>query len=142
MTYTAKASINVTKDASFAWQYLADFRNLAKFLSNVQEVKGVGEGVWEWRLQGVLGIPLFCKTTSTLIENGKRIVWDSLEGSIASYGWIQIENNPSGSTITMSLTYRPPLGVINDVFAKRFQDPQAVLERDLKKLEQSLSQSF
>ena len=141
MTYTAKASIDLTIDANVAWRYLSDCRNFAKFLSNVREVKEIGTDLWEWRLQGVLGIPLFGTTISALNEQSRRIIWDSLEGSFASHGWIQLESSSSGSVITMSLQYRLPLGVINDVFAGMFQDPQGILEQDLQKLRYLLTQN-
>ena len=134
MTYGAKASISLDADASVAWDYLSEFRNISKFLSHIREVKSINKDLWEWRFEGVLGIPLFCKTTLTLIEDTKKLTWDSVEGPIATSGWIHVEAQSTGSRITISLNYHPPTGVLSDVFHRMFENPQQILESDLQKL--------
>ena len=138
--YGAKASISLDVDASVAWDYLSEFRNISKFLSHIREVKSINKDLWEWRFEGVLGIPLFCKTTLTRVENTKQLIWDSVKGPIATSGWLHVEALLTGSRITISLTYHPTTGVLSDVFHRMFENPQQILESDLQKLSYLITQ--
>ncbi len=138
--YGAKASISLDVDASVAWDYLSEFRNISKFLSHIREVKSINKDLWEWRFEGVLGIPLFCKTTLTRVENTKQLIWDSVKGPIATSGWMHVEALLTGSRITISLNYHPTTGVLSDVFQRMFENPQQILESDLEKLSSLIAQ--
>jgi uncharacterized membrane protein len=137
--YVAKASIKSDADASTIWDFVSDLKNFSKFLSNIREIKPLDDDIWEWRLQGILGIPLFCKTKVTILKSSNKVRWDSVEGPIATYGWLQVERLTSGSEITMSLNYQPKTGVLSDVFQRIFENPQQILEHDLHKLSTLLS---
>jgi uncharacterized membrane protein len=138
--YGAKASISLDVNASVAWDYLSEFRNISTFLSHIREVKSINKDLWEWHFEGVLGIPLFCQTTLTRIENTKRVIWNSVEGPIATSGWIHVEALLPGSRITISLNYHPSTGVLSDVFQRMFENPQQILESDLQKLSHLITQ--
>lgn len=132
--YAAKASIQSDAAPSITWDFVSDLKNFPTFLSNIREIQPLDVNLWEWCLQGILGIPLFCKTKVTIIKSSKKVYWDAIEGPLATFGWVQVDALASGSNITLSLTYQPKTAVLSDVFKPMFQNPQQILKQDLHKL--------
>ena len=67
------------------------------------------------------------------------MAWKSLEGDIQTSGFIKVEPDGTGSRITVNVEYTPPMGVVGEVFAAIFKDPQKMLEQNLEDLSEQLS---
>jgi uncharacterized membrane protein len=132
--YSAEASVNVMSDSQTTWEYVSNYQNFDKFMSNVREIKMIDEKTSEWHLSGPLGIPVSWKAVTTTFDAPSKLAWQSLEGSIETNGYILVESSGSGSKVTVNVRYNPPGGAIGEAFTKIFKDPQKMLENDLEKL--------
>lgn len=132
--YTAEASVRVDADQQTVWNYVSNYQNFDKFMSNVKEIKMISETASEWHLSGPLGIPVSWKAVTSAKEPPKHLAWHSLEGSLETKGFIKVEPDGGGSRVTVHVEYNPPGGAIGEAFASLFKDPQKMLEHDLEKL--------
>ena len=132
--YLAEASVNVSSDSQTTWNYVSNYQNFDKFMSNVREIKMLDDKTSEWNLSGPLGIPVAWKAVTTMFDAPNKLSWQSLEGSLETNGYITVEPSGSGSKVTVNVRYNPPGGAIGEVFTKIFKDPQRMLENDLEKL--------
>jgi uncharacterized membrane protein len=132
--YSAEASVNVSSDTQTTWNYISNYQNFDKFMSNVREIKMMDDKTSEWHLSGPLGIPVSWKAVTTTFDAPSKLAWQSLEGSLETNGYITVEPSGSGSKVTVNVRYNPPGGAIGEAFTKIFKDPQKMLENDLEKL--------
>jgi uncharacterized membrane protein len=132
--YSAEASVNVSSDVQSTWNYISNYQNFDKFMSNVREIKMVDDKTSEWHLSGPLGIPVSWKAVTTTFDAPSKLAWQSLEGSLETNGYITVESSGVGSKVTVNVRYNPPGGAIGEAFTKIFKDPQKMLENDLEKL--------
>jgi uncharacterized membrane protein len=132
--YSAEASVMVSSDPQTTWDYVSNYQNFDKFMSNVREIKMIDERTSEWHLSGPLGIPVSWKAVTTAFDAPSKLAWQSLEGSLETNGYIFVESNGTGSKVTVNVRYNPPGGAIGEAFTKIFKDPQKMLETDLAKL--------
>jgi uncharacterized membrane protein len=137
--YSAEASIDVPSESQLAWDYVSDYQNFAKFMPNIKEIRMLDNRTSEWRLPGPLGIPVIWKATTTVWDPPQKIAWQSIGGSLETYGFIVIEPLDNGSRITVSVHYIPPGGVLGEAFANLFKDLQKMLEHDLEILGELIS---
>lgn len=49
--YRTKAAITLPAPLGTVWEFVSEYPNLSRFLSHVEEVKRVGDRIWEWRLR-------------------------------------------------------------------------------------------
>jgi uncharacterized membrane protein len=132
--YSAEASVYVSSDPHLTWDYVSNYQNFDAFMSNVKEIRLLDDKTSEWHLSGPLGIPVSWKAVTTTWEPPKKLAWQSLEGSLETNGYILVEEEGTGSRVTVNVRYMPPGGAIGEAFASLFKDPQKMLERDLEKL--------
>jgi carbon monoxide dehydrogenase subunit G len=137
--YKAQASVNVSASPQTAWNYVSNYQNFDKIMSNVKEVKILDQDLSEWHMAGPLGIPVSWKAVTTENTPPRRLAWKSTEGSLENQGYITVEPEANGSRITVNVEYTPPLGAVGEAVANLFKDPQAMLEHDLSQLDGLIS---
>lgn len=135
----AEADIAVSAPSSQVWPIVSDLSNYARFLSHLREVRSLSNGMSEWRLSGLLGIPIIWQTKVKL-EVPHRVEWNPAGGVIGSQGFVHLEPQRDDTRIVFRLEYYPPAGALEAMFAQLFTDPQKMLEDDLKKLDQFVMQ--
>jgi uncharacterized membrane protein len=133
----ATATIWVPLAPSRVWPVVSDPTRFNQFMSHIRQVHPLGEAVWEWQLGGLLGIPIIWQARVNA-ETEERIVWESTKGPLRTKGWTVLKAQGEGSIITLHLEYHPPAGVLQDMFAELFPEPQKMLEEDLEKLRKIL----
>ena len=132
--YTAEASVRIDADQNAAWNYVSNYQNFDKIMSNVKEVKILSGDTSEWHMVGPLGIPVSWQAVTSVKEAPNHLAWHSVKGSIDTKGFIKVEPDGGGSRVTVHVEYVPPLGALGETFAAIFKDPQKMLERDLEHL--------
>ena len=137
--YTAQASIRVDASQQSTWDYVSNYGNFDTWMGDIEKVKILPDAQSEWHLGGPLGIPVSWKVVTTDIEVPRYMAWKSLEGDIQTSGFIKVEPDGTGSRITVNVEYTPPMGVVGEVFAAIFKDPQKMLEQNLEDLSEQLS---
>jgi uncharacterized membrane protein len=132
--YTAEASVIVNADQQTTWNYVSNYENFDRIMSNVTKVKMLDSKTSEWEMSGPLGIPVKWKAMTSTEQSPSHLAWHSLEGSLETKGFIKIEPVSEGSRVTVHVEYTPPLGAIGEAVASLMKDPQKMLEHDLERL--------
>ena len=132
--YTAEASVIVDASPQETWNYVSNYQNFDKFMSNVKEVKMLSGDTSEWHMSGPLGIPVSWQAITSTWNPPSQLSWHSVKGMLENKGFIKVEADGSGSKVTVHVEYDPPLGPVGEAVASLFKDPQKMLEHDLEKL--------
>ena len=133
--YTAQASVTVSASPQATWDFVSNYQNFAHFMPNIKSIVMLEGKLSEWHLSGPLGIPVSWQAATTTSEAAKRLAWQSVEGTIDTNGYIELEPVETNSTkITVFIEYQPPLGAFGEAFALLFKNPQIMLEEGLAKI--------
>ncbi len=132
---TAEKTIIVSAPVSDVYQYWTQFDRFPEFMSNIKSVEKAGDRLSHWVAKGPLGTSVEWDAETTLMEENKRIAWNSRDhGDITTSGqvtFLPLDNNQT--QIHVLIKYDPPAGIVGDVVAKIFSDPQRELEEDLER---------
>jgi len=118
------------KDVYQAW---ANFENFPHFMQHIRSVTKTGERSSHWVMDGPLHSRLEWDAETTRLEENKRIAWSSTGGDIKTSGQVSFNAMPDNYVeVTVMLRYVPPAGVVGDIFAALFTDPEGKLAEDLR----------
>lgn len=138
----AEKTIIVSAPVSDVYQFWTQFDRFPEFMQNIKEVHKQGDRLSHWVAKGPLGTSVEWEAETTLLEPNKRIAWNSRDnGDITTSGQVvftELDNNQT--QISVTLKYDPPAGVVGDIVAKIFSDPQRELEEDLERFKTIINQ--
>lgn len=138
----AEKSIIVTAPVADVYQIWTQFDRFPEFMSNIKSVAKTGDRLSHWVAKGPLGTSVEWDAETTTLEENKRIAWNSRDnGDITTSGQVtftELENNQT--QINVLIKYEPPAGVVGDVVAKLFSNPQSELEEDLERFKTIVNQ--
>jgi uncharacterized membrane protein len=127
-------SIVIESPRAEAFAYFADFRNLPRFMSHIEEVRVGQEGRSHWVAIGPAGTTCAWEAQVTRLDEGRVIAWRSLPGSeLDTSGQVTFEDTPEGFTrLNVVFRYRPFGGGLGHLLAVAFgKDPKSALDEDL-----------
>jgi uncharacterized membrane protein len=130
-------TINIDASLDQVFTYWSHPQNFPDFMSHVQEVSRIGDGLYRWRVGGPGGIQVEWDAQITDLEFNKLLAWKSLPGAIVEQeGVTKFSANPDGSTrIDVKMRYSPPAGVLGHKIAKLFGvDPKHEMDDDLMRM--------
>ncbi|HEV7797174.1 MAG TPA: SRPBCC family protein [Pyrinomonadaceae bacterium] len=130
-------SINIDAPVERVFAFWTNYENFPRFMSNVVEVKDLGDGRSHWVVMGPTGKSVEWDAVVTEFEPNRVLAWKTVAGSeVESHGSVRFETNPDGSTrVDVKLHYTPPAGVLGHVVAKLFgRDPETEMEEDLMRM--------
>jgi uncharacterized membrane protein len=138
----AEKTIIVHAPVSEVYQFWTQFDRFPEFMSNIKEVTKTGERMSHWVAKGPLGTSVEWDAETTMLEPNKRIAWNSRDnGDITTSGQVTFNELGTNQTeIHVVLKYDPPAGVVGDIVAKLFSDPQAQLDEDLERFTTMVNQ--
>lgn len=116
---------------------ITDHENFSRFMTNVSEVRNLGEGRLHWKICGPAGTEFEFDEQVTEAVPNERISWASLPGSPVAYeGSVRLEPEGDNSTkIHVSFCYNPPGGAAGHVVASLFgADPQTQMNQSFIRL--------
>lgn len=138
----AEKTIIVTAPVSEVYQFWTQFDRFPEFMNNLKEVRKTGDRTSHWVAKGPLNTSVEWDAETTMLETNKRIAWNSRDnGDITTSGQVtftELDNNQT--QVHVLLKYDPPAGVVGDVVAKIFSDPQRELEEDLERFKTMINQ--
>ncbi len=131
----AEHSIIVGAPISLAYQRWTQFERFPEFMDNVKSVTKTGDRTSHWVVKGPLGTNIEFDADTTMLEENKRIAWNSRDGGdVITSGQVTFTELGTNQTqIHVILNYEPPAGVVGDTAAKVLSNPQAQLEEDLQR---------
>lgn len=110
--------------------------NFPRFMSNVKEVKDIGNGRSHWTVSGPAGTQV--EWNSVISESIRPTVlsWNSEPDSTVQHtGTVRFERVGDGTRVNLQMSYSPPAGSIGNAVASVFNgDPSRQLEEDLMRM--------
>ena len=135
-------SIAVYRPIDEVYQFFRDFKNLARFLSHVNDIREVDEKHSHWFVRGPGGLELEWDAEIISDQPNELISWRSVGSpDVGSTGSVRFERAPGerGTFVRVSLNYLPPAGALGAAIAKIFgEEPETQIKDDLRRLKQIL----
>lgn len=130
-------SIIVKGDASDIFALWADFSNFPNFMKYIKSVIRTGDLTSRWQMEGPLGKDVEWEAEMTTFEPNKRIGWNTKgrngDGDVTTSGQVTFAELPNNQTeVTVMMQYTPPAGVLGEVVAKIFSNPENRVMEDLQ----------
>ena len=133
-------TITVNRPREEVYAFWRDFRNLARFMENVESVRMDDGRRSHWVVKAPAGKTVEWDSVLTEEEEGRVLAWESVEGAdIRNTGRIEFRDAPPGrgTEITATIVYDPPGGDLGKLIAKLFQkEPKIQARRDLRRFKQ------
>lgn len=130
-------TINIDAPVERVFEFWKNPQNFPHFMTNVREVRDLGNGRSQWTVAGPAGLSVKWNAVLTDLIPNKIIAWKSEPGSaIANAGIVRFDpNNGAGTRVTVRMSYNPPAGAIGHAFAKVFgANPKREMDQDLLRM--------
>src|SRR4051794_26656525 len=133
-------TVTINRPRAELYAFWRDFRNLARFLKNIERVDVGDDRRSHWVIKAPAGRTVEWDSQITEDEPDRLIAWESLDGGdIKNTGRIEFtEAAPGrGTRVTATIVYDPPGGDVGKLIAKLFQkEPKVQARRDLRRFKQ------
>lgn len=124
------------------YQAWANFENFPNFMQHICTVTKTGDRTSHWVMEGPLNSRIEWDAETTRREENKRVAWSSTNGDIKTSGQVTFnELSNKEVEVTVMLRYIPPGGVIGDLVASLFADPEGKLQEDLYNFKRYIEKS-
>ena len=114
----------------------SNFAMFPQFMKYIEEVTITGTNRSHWVMKGPLGYSAEWDAETTRMEPNTRIAWRSIDTddtNVKTSGQVTFHELPNNQTeIAVTLLYVPPAGVVGEVVAQLFANPEDRLEHDLQ----------
>jgi uncharacterized membrane protein len=116
------------------YDYWRNLENLPNFMSNIEEVRNVGDYRTHWRVKGPLGTTMEYDAEITQDEENEAIAWNSTGGDIQTSGQVRFQELAAERTrIEVTMNYSdPPGGRLGEVGSRLVANPQIMMDQDLQ----------
>jgi uncharacterized membrane protein len=130
-------TITINAPVERVFRLWANYQNFPQFMSNVRDVKDLGDGRSHWIVAGPAGTSVEWDAVTTSYTPNEVLAWRTEPNSIVQHaGIIRFLANPDGSTtVNIRLTYNPAVGGLGHLVASLFgADPKSQLDEDLVRM--------
>ncbi len=134
MPQRVESSVVVEAPVSQVFNYWRTLENLPNFMSNIEEVRSIGNRQTHWRVKGPLGAKLEFDAQTTQEQENQAIAWESLDGNIQTSGEVRFQELGENRTrVEVSMNYAdPPGGRLGEVGSRLVANPQVMVDQDLQ----------
>jgi uncharacterized membrane protein len=133
-------TVTINKPRAELYAFWRDFRNLARFLENIERVDVGDDRRSHWVIKAPADRTVEWDSQITEDEPDSLIAWESLDGGdIKNTGRIEFSDAAPGrgTLVSATIVYDPPGGDIGRLIAKLFQkEPKMQARRDLRRFKQ------
>lgn len=140
MAMDVNKSVVINKSPEELYRYWRNFENLPRFMNHLESVKNLDDKRSHWVAKAPLGTTVEWNAEIINDEEGKAIVWKTLEGAdVDSTGSVTFSpaKDGSGTEVKVVMKYEPPGGALGAVVAAIFgENPQQQLDEDLDRFKQ------
>jgi uncharacterized membrane protein len=135
-----KRSVTIGRPRQELYTFYHDFRNLPRFMRNVESVVVTGDGRSHWVVKAPGGFSVEWDAEITADQPYDLIAWRSVgKADVDNAGVVRFVDAPGsrGTEVHVDLRYEPPGGALGTAFAKLFgADPGVRVEDDLRRFKQ------
>lgn len=131
-------SIYIQAAPEIVFDQWSQYENFPHFMSNVQEVRDLGNGRSHWVVSGPAGSRVEWNATMTQSVRPELLSWTSEpDATVQNAGTVRFEPSGEGTRVSVHMSYDPPAGALGDAFASLFNgNPKRQLEEDLMRMKQ------
>lgn len=133
-------TVTINRPRSELYAFWRDFRNLPRFMENVERVEVGDDRRSHWVISAPAGKTVEWDSVITEDVPDSVIAWESVEGAdIKNAGRIEFTDAPPGrgTYVSATIVYDPPGGDIGKLIAKLFQkEPKIQARRELRRFKQ------
>ncbi|HWN98963.1 MAG TPA: SRPBCC family protein [Blastocatellia bacterium] len=136
-TIDIEKTINIAAPVEEVFDFWSHHEKFPQFMSNVREVKKIGEGKYHWIVAGPAGVSVEWDAEITKFVPNQVIAFRSLPGAaIEQSGLIHFTPTSEGDTsVDIKMCYNPPAGAIGHLVAMLFgADPKREMDEDLMRM--------
>lgn len=111
--------------------------NFPRFMSNVIEVRNLGNGRSHWVVSGPAGSRVEWDSTVTESVRPWVLSWKSEPGATVEHaGTVRLEPADTGTRVSVQISYRPPAGALGQAAASLLfnGDPRRQMDEDLLRM--------
>lgn len=112
------------------------YENFPHFMSNVQEVRDLGNGRSHWVVSGPAGTKVEWDSMMTESVRPQVLAWNSEPAATVQHtGSVRFEPAGDGTRVTVHMIYSPPGGAVGQAFASLFNgNPKRQMDEDLMRM--------
>ena len=132
-------TVTINRPRAELYAFWRDFRNLARFLENIESVEVSDDCRSHWVIKAPAGRTVEWDSQITEDEPDRLIAWESVAGDIKNTGRIEFSDAAPGrgTLVNATIVYDPPAGEIGKLIATLFQkEPKLQARRDLRRFKQ------
>ena len=129
-------TIRIDASPEHVFDMFSHYENFPRFMSNVIEVRDLGERRSHWVVRGPAGTHFQWNALLTEHARPRRLAWESEPGAeVQQTGSILFEPFRSGTRVTVHMSYRPPAGAVGHAIASLLgKDPKRQMDEDLARM--------
>ena len=144
LSYEAERTIDIAASPDVVFDVWSRYENFPHFMSQVTEVRDLGENRSHWIVQGPQGQDVEWDSVLTVSERPHRLAWRSEPNAIVDHeGEVLLEPVGEGTRATVRLFWRPPSGTSGKALAVlSATDPESVLEDDLDRMKEFIERGL
>ena len=118
------------------YELWSNYENFPHFMSNVIEVRDLGNRRSHWVVRGPAGTEFRFDSVLTEQSRPRRLAWRSEPGAeIDQFGSVEFQPARGGTRVTVRMSYVPPAGAIGHGLAAMIgSDPERRMEEDLARM--------
>jgi uncharacterized membrane protein len=134
---TVHKIINITAPVEEVFAFWSNYENFPRFMSNVRDVKDIGEKQSHWTVAGPAGTSVEWNATVTNYVPNELLGWKTMpESAIQHAGIVRFSRNPNGTTrVDIRMSYNPAAGALGHAVASLFgADAKSEIEQDLVRM--------
>jgi uncharacterized membrane protein len=134
--FEIEKTIRIDAPPEQVYDLFANYENFPRYMSNVLEVRDLGNRRSHWVVKGPAGTELTWNAVLTEQDRPHRLAWESEPGAeLAQAGSIRFEPLRGGTRVTVHLSYRPPAGMAGHAVASLLgRDPKHQMDDDLARM--------
>ncbi|OWW21398.1 SRPBCC family protein [Noviherbaspirillum denitrificans] len=129
-------TIHVDAAPERVFEMWSNYENFPRFMSNVQEVRDLGNGRSHWVVKGPAGTMVEWDARLTDSRRSEVLAWQSeADADIQNSGQVRFEPEGKGTRVSVYLSYTPPGGGIGHAIASLFgSNPKQEMDEDLARM--------
>ena len=129
-------TIHIDAAPDKVYELWSNYENFPHFMSNVIEVRDLGNRRSHWVVRGPAGTEYRFDSVLTEQSRPRRLAWRSEPGAeIEQFGSVEFQPSRGGTRVTVRMSYVPPAGAIGHGLAAMIgSDPERRMEEDLARM--------
>lgn len=144
LSFEAERTIDIAASPDVVFDVWSRYENFPHFMSQVTEVRDLGQNRSHWIVQGSEGQDVEWDSVLTVSERPHRLAWRSEpNASVDHEGVVLLEPAGEGTRATVRLSWRPPAGTSGKALAVlSATDPEIVLDDDLDRMREFIERGL